>query len=335
MSPRLSRGLGRLVFGLSLALVALQGPSAGAFGTIIGLGQNAEHERITRVALGCSARAPKPCFEPGSMAALAGHEGSPGAIAIPDITALTLYNPAHCDSGDYLARPGYPHSAAQARAALSACRDWMRAHLEAAIRDSGRLVDRQGRLAGSMDTRDCYRLVLPSHSDKCAVISDLGIALHVAQDFYAHTNWVDQPDRGARISKTNPPGLGHSGPAPWFSLRGDVAFPPGLISGCFTAIPESMFCNQAGGGGRIKHENLEKDEGRIEPTVGLGTTPRGRINGNFARAALAAIADTRDKWALLREGLAARYGAARARLIVCALVSDDPGRACNAAWNGA
>ena len=112
-----------------------------------------------------------------------------------------------------------------------------------------------------------------------------------------------------------------------------VPFPTGLISGCFVAVPESLFCNEAGGR-RVKHENLQKDEGQIEPTVGHGSTPRGRVDGNFARAVQAATADTRDKWALLQEKLVARYGAGRARLMVCAIVSDDPRRRCRADRNG-
>ena len=103
--------------------------------------------------------------------------------------------------------------------------------------------------------------------------------------------------------------------------------PPGLISGCFKGLPERWFCND-GPGGRIKHAALNKDDGQIEPTIGAGSTPRGRIEGNFARAVCAAIEDTEDKWALYQERLAERYGVARAARMICVLTSDQPGGQC-------
>ena len=36
---------------------------------------------------------------------------------------------------------------------------------------------------------------------------DLGILLHASEDFYSHTNWVDQPDSTQPIGVENPPGL--------------------------------------------------------------------------------------------------------------------------------
>lgn len=42
----------------------------------------------------------------------------------------------------------------------------------------------------------------------------------------------------------------------------------------------------------------------------------------------AATTDTQDKWGLLRERLAARYGPRRGALMACAIAKDDPVRDC-------
>ena len=44
-----------------------------------------------------------------------------------------------------------------------------------------------------------------------------------AQDFYAHSNWVDFADSRRPLGLDNPPGLGRTGPAAWMSLRGEVS----------------------------------------------------------------------------------------------------------------
>lgn len=77
-----------------------------AFGTIEGLGQSSEHERITRFGL------KEAGIGPETMAALAGERGAFGA-------------------------PGYPQSAAAAETTLKACRDFTFASLVAAV---GRIV---------------------------------------------------------------------------------------------------------------------------------------------------------------------------------------------------
>ena len=117
--------------------------SAFAFGTIHGLGQNAEHERITRHALGgpCTVGFNGlPCFEPESLDMLAGKKGTVGEVGLPDVTMITDPK-AHCDMGDYLDVPGYPQSRAAAQSHLSECRAWMKAKLDEAVRDAAALVD--------------------------------------------------------------------------------------------------------------------------------------------------------------------------------------------------
>ena len=50
------------------------------------------------------------------------------------------------------------------------------------------------------------------------------------------------------------------------------------------------------------------------------------VNDNFRHAVEAAIDDTRDKWAMLRERLVARYGQQDGNLMICALAQDNPAR---------
>jgi hypothetical protein len=67
--------VGRLVtIALALALTLAAVAQAGAFGTIRSLGQDAEHERITRRALACPPGAPSDnsCFEAMTLDELAG-----------------------------------------------------------------------------------------------------------------------------------------------------------------------------------------------------------------------------------------------------------------------
>ena len=80
------------------ALLALAGAhGASGFGTISGLGQDREHERITRRALACSGGSGAACFEPTTLDALAGKSGTWGAVGAPDNPArgLLLSSEAH------------------------------------------------------------------------------------------------------------------------------------------------------------------------------------------------------------------------------------------------
>ena len=300
-----------------------------AFGTISGLGQNREHERITRHALGCGPGVdPKVCFGPKSLDEIAGARGSWGAVGAPDNPArgLLLSSPAHCDNGDWLATPGYPHSQADARANLVQCRAGMSAHLDEAVRDAAALLDARGELDDTQIPSfiACTYLGQKGRA-KCNVLEDFGLALHAAQDFYAHSNWVDHAAPGP-INLASPVGLGHPGPAPWLDLRRDTPFPDGLITGCFDTF--SLVSPAKGCAGHVKHEDLNKDKGQIDPTIGAGTTNRGRIDANFRLAVEAAIADTRDKWAALRERLVAAYGPAQGGRMICAITHDRPATEC-------
>jgi hypothetical protein len=301
------------------------------FGTIRGLGQNAEHERITRNALGCDLLGDADCFQKKTLTELAGDKGNFGAIGIPDRGELIAVNKAHCDSGDYFDTPGYPQTKALAQLALERCRAEMLTHMREAVADAAELVNGNGGLRDSQLSIPCVFIGQVKGHAKCNVLQDLGLLLHGSQDFYSHTNWVDVPDPTEPISVENPPGLNRRGPSPWLDLRNAApVFPEGLISGCFQNLPEEKHCNYGPDQSlhRVKHLVVNKDDGTIDPAPGTGTTIRGRHDDNFAHAVEAAIKDTRDKWADFRERLIATYGPHQGALMACAISHDDPMEDC-------
>ncbi len=307
---------------LALATQAAQG-----FGTVRGAGQDAEHERITRHALACGLIDDGNCFQKKMLKELAGDDDNFGAIGIPDRGDLVTANKAHCDSGDYLDQPDYPHAKDDARAALERCRAWMVEKLQAAVSDAGELIGSSGRLRDSQMAMPCLFVGQVRGHAKCNVIEDLGILLHASQDFYSHSNWVDVADSSQPIGPENPPGLGQKNRAPWLDLRNDnPAFPDGLITGCFEKPPEKNHCNYGPGNSlhRVKHAVVNKDTGTIDPLLGAGTTARGRHDDNFAHAVDAAIDDTKDKWQTFKELLARTYGPKTGALMACAVSHDDP-----------
>ncbi len=318
------------------ALVVLGQSVAFAFGTIKGLGQNLEHERITRRAFACVAGvAADDCFQKNTLNSLAGSPGNFGAVGAPDRGRLVVRSEAHCDGGDYFGVPDYPQTKAQANANIAACRAWMASNLDQAVAAAAELLDAKGNIRDSQIPTfvSCTYAGGKKGRAKCNVLEHFGIILHAAQDFYSHTNWTDAADAKAPASALNPPGLNKRGPSPYINLRGGQQFPLGLVSGCFeakSALSEEAYCNYGPQGvlPRVKHLALNKDKGTIDPAIGAGATERGKINDNFRHAVEAAIADTKDKWATLKERLVAAYGAARAAKMVCALTRDDPVKVC-------
>lgn len=299
------------------ACAAASAPVAVGFGTVNALGQNAEHEKITRRALSD--------FGKDTLDEIAGKSGSFGAVGAPDNPTRGLMSEAaaHCDGGDYLssppapASPAYPQSKADAAAKIAACRTYIVAALNKAVEVAAPLAD-----PGPINTSLGCAYTGSSGRAKCNVLEQLGLAFHAAQDFYSHSNWTDRA-APVPISSANPPGLENTGRAPWLDPRKEIAFPNGLITGCYDGFPESAHC-EYGGLRRIKHEALNKDTGPITPTGKLtGTTPRGAINDNFQRAVEAAVDDTRDKWRYFEERAVAVYGAQKGKRIACVVRSDD------------
>ncbi|KAM5344283.1 hypothetical protein ACJ41O_012820 [Fusarium nematophilum] len=326
------------------------------------LGPRAEHERITRVALACPAgkKTTGDCFEPVSINQLAGQGGAVGAVGSPD-AGENLSPLAHCDDADYLDHakygiPGtYPRTRAEATRALQDCV----AHLSGRFRQGvagarGLLDDKDNviKVETDLSTDECTFVGGFSGRAKCNAIEGLGRALHGVQDFYTHSNWVDEHDKTKPISGSNPPGLGLSAPAAILNLRGAMssAVPHELATGCFIAIGASDPMGNPTGdltgqteciaqGRLLTHAKLNKDEGTISVVPGVSIpppspltssplTPRGRIARNFELAVEAAITDTRRQWSDFRAELVSLYGPKRASRMICSLVKDHPWKDC-------
>jgi len=200
--------------------------------------------------------------------------------------------------------------------------------LESAVVAAGRIVPENTLSIATGEIPKYVSCVFDDSSGraKCDVLEALCLALHASEDFYSHTNWVDQSAPGA-LTADNPPGLGMSAPAPFIDPAVKGPFPKGLISGCYDGFPESQYCFYDGDWARVKHAVLNKDTGPIDPATGAtgpGTTPRGAVGGNFERAVAAAAADAGAKWTWFAGDLTKRYGAERGALILCAIRRDDP-----------
>ncbi|MFQ5425632.1 MAG: hypothetical protein ACE5EV_00960, partial [Gaiellales bacterium] len=181
---------------LAVPSLALGSGTSLQFGTTRLLGQDFEHERITRAALACApgTKSNGSCFEPRSIAQLAGEGGTFGGVGAPDIPPPESA-PAHCDDADYLNVRGYPHSLRARNRAFRACRTYMTTRWFAGIRESPPLLDANDRIIpGEVDlSSNCTFLGQLRGRAKCNVFDRFGRALHAMQDFYAHSNWADQP----------------------------------------------------------------------------------------------------------------------------------------------
>ncbi len=336
---------------ISLLMLLASGSSVFSFGTISYLGQNSEHERITRRAYANPASPSSRLFvQPRTLDLLAGRSGTFGAVGYPDdlSNGMNLISQAHCDDGDFLPTPGYPQSRTAARGHITKCIGWMNKYFRLAVATAAAIVDQNLRINAAetdISDPDCVTRNNAGLSAKCRVLTNFGIMLHTAQDFYSHSNWVDIANSSAPVSPTNPPGLGKLIPAPFLAMpQNTIPLAKGLMTGCFEALPESYFCeysvttnSTSNTLDRVKHAYLNKDQGTVDPSgndpyialttagiVGEGTTPRGRINRNFERAVSVAILDSINKLRDLRKALNRSYGATRGEKIFCAITHDDP-----------
>jgi hypothetical protein len=316
---------------LAMMVAALAGGQAWAFGTINKAGQSSEHERITRLGMASAG------FGSATLDSLAGKSGTFGAVGSPDNPArgLLLEDRAHCDNGDFLDVPGYPQSKAVAEQKIQACKAWIAQFMASAVTEAGKLVNADFTINTSeIPTLVACRYTGTSGRAKCNVLENFGVALHAAQDFYSHSNWVDTPAPGT-VNEMNPPGLGNTGRSPWLDLRTNatVPIPDGLITGCFDEAQFPLVkkldrsCLYGAHVHRAMHEVLNKDLGQIDVASGATsapTTTRGQADDNFAKAVGAAAAETTDKWQYLTEQILATYGEERGGKIICTIRADDP-----------
>ncbi len=334
-----------------LTLVLALGPGrADAFGTVNGFfGQNGEHERITRAALACPAGTPSDgsCFEPLSVTQLGGEPGGAfGAVGIPDFPPPSGAE-AHCDDGDFLdpalyprvAR--YPRTRADANAALMACRTELGSRFRQGRDAAPSLLDANDRIVAAqvdLSSSSCTFLGGISGRAKCEVFDGFGRSLHGVQDFYAHSNWSDDPVPAADVTVLNPPGMGRKVVSPFldFRLTGPPSIPARLITGCFSVYEKGLSAVDGCRSGlrrtpRVRHNELNKDQGTIDPVTGAATAPttiRGQAGSDFSNAVSLAIADTRRQWSDLRAEIVRLNGPKRGNLIICALTRDNPLRDC-------
>ena len=315
---------------LAITALVLWSPAAIAFGTIKIFGQNAEHSRITRLALACAeGKYGANCFEAKTLDSLAGELGKFGAVGLPDRSRRVFISNAHCSAGDFLDIPDYPRTKLQAQISLTKCRDEMFENLGHAVKDAAKLLDKDGNIRASQIPKyiNCIYTSAFHGRAKCNVLRHLGLILHASQDFYAHSNWVDIADETLPVSLDNPPGLGRRGRTPWLDLRfATPLFPQGLISACGDI--DSRFDREGGCDNRIRHGAMNKDTGQIDMEIGQGRTRRGAVNENFRHAVEAAIDDTIDKWAILQERLIETYGQERGAKMICAIAKDNPLKEC-------
>jgi len=275
------------------------------------------HEKITREAL-------TETLERKSLDALAGKKSEPGAIGAPDLNA-PFSDQAHCDNADYFNTSGYPQSEAEAEQKIDACRQYIFAQIENAVLAIEPLVNEGGKVVSSEYPSyiSCTFVGDVKGRAKCNVLQYMGKAMHAAQDFYSHTNFVDKPG-GCVAGVEDPPGLAREGAAPFLAAP-TAPYPAGLVSGCFDKksaasklsgdSEETKGCNYSGGM-RIKHAFLNKDQ---------PDSPRGAVNGNFERAIAAAVAESKAKWAYFEGRVRAAYPGKRGEVMICAVKTDRAG----------
>jgi hypothetical protein len=353
-----------VIFLVAVYLLGLL-PTVHSFGTY-GV-QGNQHEYITRNALACKdgekSNADGDCFEARSINSLAGAFLATGAVGAPDASLDIFESEPHCDGGDWFDYAKYPIPGAkpygqtetEAKAALGKCITYLTGKRGDGVREAKKMLAADGSVIedqtslvtevnGAPQESQCkYAFHLPGRA-KCAAFDGIGRSLHGVQDFYAHSNWVDQVGDGSPTTPDNPPGLGQTGLVPFLSLDGStVNIPPGLITGCFksttldpkTGVKGCLAMNRT-----VVHENLNKDDGTISLVPGVTFPPatpitsnpktaRGKIGSNFETAVQLAILETRRQWNLIRETILRENSQEQGKRIICALTHDEPWKDCN------
>jgi len=326
---------------------------ADAFGSVDSsvLSQKPVHEMITRVLACTSDQKPTDCFEPGSIAVLAGGAGTFGAVGEPDNPLDGFPNPAarHCDDGDY--GDGTSRTQAEAWVEISKCIALYQQYLDFSVANAAGLLDQSGSIVASATTitnafggvanacsfPDPAKGNTSSDNAKCKVLNGLGRALHIHEDVWSHSNWGDLADPATPIATKvgsvvgNPPGLGRTDDPAFFAYPGPIptTYPEGFLSGCDDSVT-AWSC-----GNRYSHSQVSKDNGTVDPITCVGTapmTPRGKVVvdgvSNFQRAVTGACRAALRTWGDLKAALIATYGAEAGAKMVQAIANDTPITSC-------
>lgn len=357
---------------------------------------NAEHERITRLAIACNSNLQRPapsglswsrdlCLESNNssngshqselvLRMLAGANGYFGGVGAPDRfyeSVISSYDPAHCDNGDawfpadrWPDNGGvYPQAQAQRTGALRNCLQLLQLYVSTAVEQAGRLVNPDGTVnAAQADlSEDCNVDYDPKLNPgqthdrgqaKCNVLIAFGRALHITQDFFSHSNWVDSTDDP--VGPSNAPGLRNS--AVPTSLPSILGYPrrdaqidaflasSPVITGAYptpSCVPDPQIpCRLPPT--RLYHDNvLNKDEGdgKIDWTtasIPLGDgghskrASAGMVRGedNFQRAARSAALSSAALWTDFRAAILQAYPGRRGEMIWAAIRGRTPWTAC-------
>jgi len=320
------------------------------FGTVDSddvLGQQSEHERITRAALHCTGDViSAECFSPESLDFLGGDDFTFGAVGNPDNvfdwpSGLGEPSEAHCDDADFLDIAGYPQSREQATAALLRCVSHIHDRLQQGLDAAAEILGADGYIdpdKAKIPLTGCStNSGIQSSTAKCTALLGFGRALHGVQDFYSHSNWADHADPNVSISVTNPPGLGYPFLADFLDSRfiGPPHIPHNLTTGCFAGFTSDETVGEGVCTGRVTHHALNKDGGVVDPNTFGGTGPSDPSKGprdttaNFHLAVIAAEKETRRQWRTFRDALIDTHGDVKGSRIICALTRDDPIEDCN------
>ncbi|MFD7596267.1 hypothetical protein ACFV6D_24920 [Kitasatospora sp. NPDC059812] len=286
------------------------------------------HEKITRAALGPGG------WHPNSLTAMA--DGNSGAIVANDHGEYFGIGKLHCDNADYLDPrydSRYPRTREQANAEIIDCVEGSIDHVRRAVAAADRLVDANGRVIATQTSISpaCSWNDRPGRA-KCEVLEDLGRGWHQIEDFYAHSNWIDQAGPGA-IGVKNPPGLGRTDLPAFFSIgryssmsRADWVkdatghIPHDLATGCYPDRDHSGTVSNCTG--RTTHDGvLNKD---------TKDSPRSVVAHNFDHAYDLAVKDIARQWKDFKDELQRRYpNNGRAQAMICAITHDHPDKTCS------
>ena len=296
---------------------------------------------------------------------VAGANGYFGGVGAPDRfyeSVISSSDRAHCDNADAwfasiawpLNNGVYPRSPLSRESALHECLMLLQTYVAKSVEQAGLLVNADGTLnAGQTDLSDDCNVdydpdLAPdeTHSTgaaKCNALISFGRALHITEDFFSHSNWVDQ--NPTTPGPKDPPGLENGLDHMPSALRypqtsqqiDDFLAANQVITGAYPT-PSGILPPPT----RMYHNNfLNKDEGDGKINWSTGEIPKGDgghsgratagvIDGqdNFQRAVRSAATAASLLWADFHTAILTTYGTDRGTKIWNAIRANTPWTAC-------